>query len=289
MATALSTLRTQTYTLLNEPSTSNIYSNSLVDLELNNTQVEICDGQHLKFLRATTTFLAPVKTTLTTAITTASTILVVSDTTNWDSAGSVWIDGDIITYTGKTSTTLTGVTGVTVAHNAGVFVYPLKSLPSDYWKTPDLQIQRTSGLVLQPLTYYDAREWYNRLSNYSYTMIFDSGSQFLLIEGVSTTDVLVFDYEKYPTYMTSDADTATIPDPYANFILPVIAASNCMLKYGDDLEGLGTKLAAKGQIQLFKMYKHYGNAEDAMRKIIKCDYKSVNPRSFRGNTRNNFY
>lgn len=54
--------------------------------------------------------------TLNGAITTSSTSIVLTDATNFASSGTVEISGDLITYTGKAVNTLTGVTGIAVAH-----------------------------------------------------------------------------------------------------------------------------------------------------------------------------
>jgi len=62
---------------------------------------------------------------LTAAITTASTTIVLSDGTYFPSSanGMVEIEGNIINYTGKTSNTLTGVTGITSSHAIGAPVH----------------------------------------------------------------------------------------------------------------------------------------------------------------------
>ena len=73
-------------------------------------------------------FLQNGSTTLTDAITNNSTTpIVVGDTTEFGSSGYVIIENEIVQYTGKTATTLTGITrgvkGTTnVSHNAGVAV-----------------------------------------------------------------------------------------------------------------------------------------------------------------------
>ena len=57
-----------------------------------------------------------VKTQLNGAITTATTTITVDGTSLFASSGNIEIEGDLITYTGKTATTLTGVTGITNSH-----------------------------------------------------------------------------------------------------------------------------------------------------------------------------
>ena len=57
-----------------------------------------------------------VETTLNGAITTASTSVILTDATNIASSGTIEVEGDLITYTGKTTNTLTGATGITHGH-----------------------------------------------------------------------------------------------------------------------------------------------------------------------------
>jgi len=275
MSVTRAQLRTYTYEVLNEPSTSGLYSSDLINLWLNNTQVEVCDGKKLKFLRSTYSFIAPVRTSLTSAITTASTTLAVGDTTNFSTAGAVMVQGDVINYTGKTSTTLTGCTNVGVAHDAGAYVYPLIALPSDYWSTPDVRVYRSTVTSTDTWMYFDELEWNNRLTSHAFTITSDdSGTKYMLVDGVGQGDNVVFHYQKYPTYMDDDADTATIPDPYAAKILPTLTAAKVMLLYGDDLDGLGTKLRQLGEIDLLKMYKHFGMSEEGYRGIFRSQYQS---------------
>lgn len=59
-------------------------------------------------------------TTLNGAITTSSTSIVLTSGTNFANSGTVEIEGDLITYTGKSTHTLTGVTGITDSHASGV-------------------------------------------------------------------------------------------------------------------------------------------------------------------------
>ena len=66
------------------------------------------------------------------AITTTSTSIVLTDATDFATSGTIEVDGDLITYTGKTSNTLSGVTGISFAHDAGQTVRQwTKSLEDD--------------------------------------------------------------------------------------------------------------------------------------------------------------
>jgi hypothetical protein len=67
--------------------------------------------------------LPDVSTTLTSAVTADDATINVSSTNGFPSSGSITIESDKITYTGKTTTTFTGCTSVS-AHDSGETVHP---------------------------------------------------------------------------------------------------------------------------------------------------------------------
>ena len=109
----------------------------------------------------------------TTAITTATTIYV-SGTTGFPTAGTLSIETDSVTYTGKTSTAFTGVTAISSAHDNGKEVYSwvvevsttvtgntptfdVKQLGTDYdidWETGKVHLYKDD---LSTLSVLDAR------------------------------------------------------------------------------------------------------------------------------------
>ena len=64
-----------------------------------------------------------IQTTLGSSITTASTVIILADGSDFPSSGAVLIEGDVIDYTGRTANVLTGVTNISRAHNTGDSVY----------------------------------------------------------------------------------------------------------------------------------------------------------------------
>lgn len=70
----------------------------------------------------------------TVEITTDSTTITASETALEDvaDAGYVYINGNVVRYTGKSSTQLTGVTGVTFTHGVNSIIRPLFILPPDF-------------------------------------------------------------------------------------------------------------------------------------------------------------
>ena len=73
-----------------------------------------------------------ISTTLNGAITTVSTSIILDDASDFTTIGNVEIEGDSILYTGKSSNTLTGASGVAIAHEDGVTARQwIKSLEND--------------------------------------------------------------------------------------------------------------------------------------------------------------
>lgn len=284
MATALSTLRTDTYAILNELQTSDLYSTTYIDLLLNTKQTELCARSKWTFLRTKSLFYAPAYTSLDANITTASTVLSVDSTTNAETAGAVRVQHDVINYTGKTSTTYTGCTNIDLSHSSGAEVEPLITLPSDYFRMPELYVQRSTNGRFEPWIYVDELEYNWSPVYHKFTIINDkNGNRYLLIAHVSTTDVIAFHYLKTPTAMSSDSSTATIPDPYAEKILPLMAASEAMIQRGDDMNGLGTTLLGQAERHIIQMLKYYGEREQNMRYVVESGYQSRRPRLYTRN------
>lgn len=79
-----------------------------------------------------------IETTLSSAVTAGATSITVADTSGFPSSGSGETNGDVFTWTGKTSTTLTGIpaTGASAlkAHSNGAYVnYEAEYTPGQVW------------------------------------------------------------------------------------------------------------------------------------------------------------
>ena len=119
---------------------------------------------------------------------TGSGTITVKDTTGFSSSGTIQIDSEQFTYTGKTSTTFTGVTRAAnsttaAAHASGVQVAQFNDggIPQFIVRTPD------NNYLLHPFP------------TKSYT--------------------IKFDYFTFPSDMSAHSDTTSIPDRFA----PIIA------------------------------------------------------------------
>lgn len=85
----------------------------------------------MPFTRKTKFYQLVVPKTLQVALTSSSTEIDIGDTTYYANSGYVYIDSEVIHYTGKNSTELTGVTGITIDHQTAVRVYQLYDMPDD--------------------------------------------------------------------------------------------------------------------------------------------------------------
>mgnify|MGYP003435135361 CR=1 FL=1 len=144
-------------------------------------------------------------------ITTSSTEIEI-DTTNLPTTGGILLWNEIISYTGKTATEITGVTGILSDHSIGEFAIILHKLPTNFRKPlkvynfisqQEIEIQMKDSINNQ-YKYYEILDWY------------------IYFYGTSKDKI----YIKYTTnyeYLTDDTDPSPFPDSIALNILPFIA------------------------------------------------------------------
>ena len=127
-------------------------------------------------------------TTTSTTHTASVTTITVSSTTGFDSAGTIIIGNETITYTGTTSTTFTGATrgagsttAATIASGVTVAQFDRGGVPEYVVRTPD------NNYLLYPFP------------NKSFT--------------------IKFDYYTFPTDLSAHGDTTSIPDRFAPVII----------------------------------------------------------------------
>jgi len=280
MATTLATLRSDTYAILNDLQTSNVYASDFVDEILNEVQIELCAEWKWPFLKGKKMFLGAPKTTLATAITTVSTSIVVDGVDNFETSGALWIDQDVIDYTNAATTTITGVTNIGISHAIGVDVYPLIAVPTDYAGVPDLLIKRTNASKFVPVEQVDEMQFNDKEGGYiryAITLNETTGLLYLRIDEVAADDIFSFSYRKLPLTMTESVDSS-IPDTYARKILPKLAATKLQFLRNDNVEGLGQMLRTEVNAEVFKMKKFYGEREQGISKLLKNAYNSSSSR-----------
>ena len=108
----LQDLRDIGYAILREEEDTTAYPLVLMDMLINSAQNRICNGTvvnpmngqavrkgQLPFLGTSAMYSNVTQTTLSAAATVGATTLSITDTTNFATAGSLYINGNVITYT----------------------------------------------------------------------------------------------------------------------------------------------------------------------------------------------
>ncbi len=286
MATyTLQDLRDIGYAILREEEDITAYPLVLMDMLLNSAQNRICNGTvinpmnwqairkgKLPFLDTSAFYSNISLTTLSADTTVGDTTLDITDTTDFPSTGSIYVAGNIITYTGKTATTFTGCTNVLFAHQSGSQVSTIFSLPSDYGSI--LNITYANNFKLAPKLYDDIWEdlnsikngWYNRTDAQGYRSQTDVkpfytiiwSDKFLIFNRNNTGDQIHLRYEKLATTMSAWTDLATIPDAYSKATIPYLAIGEMLYNRGEESRASEIINFALGQIK--EMYTFYNNS-----------------------------
>lgn len=271
--TTLLELRTRTYSILSEPSTSSLYPDESGDFYVTDTinQVidRICNQYAWSFLESEAFFDAVSKTTLTTDLSTVDTTISVASTTGFATSGKVMIDQDVISYTGKTATTLTGVTGISATHAAGSYVEYLYPLPTDFSRFLLTTGKLSSGLRWDKVDY---APWYE-YPNSDFVRLVTFSENHSVIRFRETRGQFLFRYFKSPTVLSADSDVCTIPAPHALDIVPVYAAGWMMKVKGDDLDGLGSEKIQIAESLIQKMAAKYTH-KDSFGAMVRTKYSA---------------
>lgn len=283
----LQALRDVTYDILREEEDVSAYPLTFVDTLLNSAQQRICNGLvvnpmngmemrkgQLPFLNTSKFFsnIAPMTTTADIAV--GATTIPVSDCTDYPTAGSVYMNGNLIAYTGKTSTTtLTGVTGVLFAFTSGTQISPAFTMPTDFASV--INVTYNNRFKLEPKLYDDIFEDLNgyKGTEYSrnnavslyqspyhmepfYTIV--NRSNLLIFNINNTGDQIHMRYEKNPTTMTTSVDCAVDNDVYAKSVIPYFAVGELLYNRGEERRGADLLNFAMGQLK--SMYTYYNNS-----------------------------
>lgn len=281
----LQDLRDIGYAILREQEGTTAYPLVLMDMLLNSAQNRICNGTvinpmngqavrkgQLPFLGTSAMYSNVTQTTLSAATTVGATSLSITDTTGFDSAGSIYINGNIITYTWKTATSFTGVTNVLFAHLAGSDVSVAFTLPTTYGSITN--ITYNNQYKLQGKLYDDIWEDLNSNKNNGYNRIdaqwfrastimppfytIIDGTYFVIFNRNNTGDQIHLRYEKLATSMTVAWSLATIPDSYSKSTIPYLAIGEMMYNRGEEERAANILNFALGQVK--EMYTFYNNA-----------------------------
>lgn len=225
------------------------------------------------------TFQSAADTSLSAAASAGDTTLTVVGTTNFESSGKVLLGNtDIVTYTGKTATALTGCTGVSVDHVNGAVVRHLHSLPS--------------GIDQQKITYLKGgnttNEYfyvpYERFLSYNRTVYLFSilEGRILFSEGLGS-DAMLLGYLQDTTEMVNTTDTPSLIPERFHKMLVFYAAGRALLQeqddrgyiyYNPDARGISGKPGAGLYYTwLHRFYAKYGRR--TARKHVNVPFKYI--------------
>lgn len=274
------------YGILSTSQDSKSYPETLMLSFINKAQNDICygnvvnlqtneriDKQALTFLEATKFYNSHMWYTLPSDATTGSSTLTITNT--FSSSGFLWINGNMISYTGNNGTTITGIPtswqlSIQFNHRGGSQVFQLESLPTDFWQLSRIFYTPASSMVRNELISVDSRDLVNSVpGSYIYQYFNNYGSNFtrefyysmmkgkyvlFLLNQVDNQPVMM-DYQVRPTQLENDIDILTIPDDYALSTIPYIATAEMMANRGEMAEAI--RLQNFGFQNVKNMYQFY--------------------------------
>lgn len=277
MAT-FSELKTRVYKLINEKTDSTVFTDSYVWSVINEIQHNICvwdvtnletwqvyQSPYLRFLASKSFFKSVDPINLTAAVATTDTEISFT-TTNFLSSGDIYINGDIITYTWKTATQITGVTWIATTHDSWEEVKQAFQLPTDAWKGFSLRLIEDNQET--PIPYMDDRALKDQYLYYTIVSDSTSTDEFIVIEWYTQNDkTLVLDYYKTSTDMSASGDSTDLPDPYGMQVLAPLVAWEIL--YNSDERQNGVGFLREGYSKLQQMYTNYSARTKEYRRKVK--------------------
>lgn len=283
MATTLQDLRNTFYNILREDEDSSAYPLTLTDLLLNSAQQRICMGnivnpltkEQLKkwqfsFLQEDKFYTSIQTVYLNEDATVWWTTLDVT-TTNLPPTWSVFIAGNIIPYTGKTSTQLTWCSNILYSHLSWSEVSYVYEVPTDYASI--INVTRDNKQKLAPKLYDDIFEdlnsdkhaiypnyTYNNFTNYRKPFYSVKDNLYIILWNLNDWNKSIrLRYEKIPAMMTTWTDLCTISnDIFARTTIPYIAVWEMLYNRGEESRAAEIINFWIGQIK--EMYTYYNQA-----------------------------
>lgn len=284
MSKTLEDIKSTFYSILNEQEDSPDYWVSFVSELLNNAQRLICSGWVynlrsqqkiqkwvLPFLNKNQFYTTINDTSISTTVSSlGDTTLAVASTVGYPTTGTLFINGDIVSYTGTTSTSFTGVSGLSFLHQAGTRISMLFSLPTDhattirviynnYAQIPYIDPRNLYSPTRSMTTYPTNRDYLGGNKNeIGYTIYWYDGGMYFLPFGLNQPWLpILFQYEKKPTEMVNNTDLCTIPDDFVSTI-PYVAVAEMLYNRGQEDSGLAINdTLAVPRVQA--LYNYYNN------------------------------
>lgn len=176
------------------------------------------------------TFQSAADTTTSAAITAGDATISVGSTTNFASSGKVLVGNiDVVTYAGKTATSLTGCTGTSVSHSSGAKVRYFHALPTGIDDQKIVYLKDNSTVYEYQYVPYE-EFLLNATGVYSFTLL---DGALLLPEGISTRPFLTA-YNADITEMSADSDTPSLIPTKYHKMLVFYATGRALLQEQDE-------------------------------------------------------
>jgi len=155
-------------------------------------------------------------------------VTIACDTTNLASSGWVQIGWQVFAYTGKTSTTLTGITAPTILIPSGTDVIQLYTMPTNFEKPKALfTIDANSGTRVGEILLNKA----NHVAFYEVIKT-STGGNLLKIVWLDSNTLVEIQYSTSYTPMVNDSDICPIPDHYGESAVAFLVAGEMGLDKG---------------------------------------------------------
>lgn len=281
------------FPLMAESSNNTTYtSNGRITFKINDVVSRICSGYFpsaldpkapafkcldMPFLRDTQAFeyIAPI---VSTADAEVGDITIDMDTSTLDTAWYLIAQGVIIWYTGKTSTSITGVTWVISKFKAGTIFTKCFLVNANFDRSYRLFYQYNSEFMpVMEVQREDDR--YEREKIQSFMIAHDdtTGKQFIVIRWFSNWDRFLLKYYKLITPMVDDADICVIPDEYCLSVVANIVAWELLMESQTEDQEYINKLVLWYNSLLW-MYTRFTTQEvdmDKMYKLKPYNYSSI--------------
>lgn len=215
-------VKEQIWVNLWQTSNSTTFSNSVLDAEMNSLVGWIYRGRvqnplnsriyrawALNFINGSSRFRYIPNTTLSVAVALWDTEISM-DTTFLLESWVVEIWGDIITYTAKTDTQITGVSWITILHIVWESVVALYEMPEEMDKANKVEyIINDSTLAKKELVLDNT--WF---AGKYYQILKNANDNYIKVIWLETNDIIEVDYIKKHTNITDDSTVFPIPDMY---------------------------------------------------------------------------
>lgn len=273
--------REQVLDILNDTDTSQVFQRNVINRKIREVDIEVSSMWKWQFLQERQQIIAPMVTHLAEALETNDTVIEVDDTTYYDNVDAVFIMQDLITFTGTTSDTLTGLGTIDVPHAIGQTVYPLLKLPSNYQKLLKVTYGGLGGQVPRDMMYVRQEQndqwglgWNSEYGAYGSPMcttVNHNADTYLMFMGQGQGATLTVLYQKTPDAYVDDSSISSFPDEYIPFMVEMVAGQ-MKLFYDDDLDGMGTVMYNMAKGKLLKMAKEYGEREQGISRLVTSTY-----------------